>query len=469
MMRAIAFAALLCGGVLSNHAGAKETVDCEARLESASAVTVVVDALTERENPKHFQDIFGVPVKWVKGPPPATPERIPGMVLHIGLGRQLAQHVIGDFNPMLINENLRVEDNKWNEYLMIHSVDPTAIPLSINAIDLIGPNRAPAQAFPTQAQISAMVARFFEVVRQKFPEGAFIKHSAEAGTADKGKMIMTFKTKPDDVAAQFFKEIHNLPARELKQALASQAFSKDRLDDFSAYSRLVVGLLFDPVQIFAQRKIEIMRTSDNANKEIRVDFVAGRAINAHNRWSLEYSPADLRRAKEFVDRFFAKAPLPIRRLTGGADVIYLTDGSLMFMELNVGSQSAYMDARDLMISANLLVSKLKGSPTALIERLETAYHGGFSAKQDLLNQFTARNMDGQYSQSLKDLPFAEVLTYFRNRAMDDLPMPAGIEARRRVMDEITALAVSQSRRIRNSEVRTELKDFLSATRASLEL
>jgi len=456
---------LVLFGLVSPLAAAKDSA-CEHILNTGHPVTVVVNAI-DGERPRDLNDLFGVPVVFVHGPAPAEPRKLPGTVIHIGASRELARHVVGDKNPMVIDPSSGVEDNKWAEYQMIRGVDPTAIPESINGSELAA--KPEGRAIPGQAEATRMVREFFERARQQFPEGAFVKHSAEAGTADDGGLIMTFKTKPEDIALKFAREMKAISKRKLHALLAGGELDKETLDSLSSYSRFVLGLALDPARIFVQRKVEIQKTSDGYNKEIRVDFVAGRAVNAHNRWSLEYIPAELQKAVDFVNRFFDKAPPHVRALSGGADVIFLAGGSLVFMELNVGSQSAYMDARDLILPGNLLVSKIKGYPTPLIERLERAHRMDFRGQMEFLRGLKVRNAHYDYHRHLGDLHLYDALVYLRNRAIDDLPRPADARSKRHVMDLISGLTASQMHRVRDDEVKKELEKFLAATGKSLEL
>jgi hypothetical protein len=132
---------------------------------------------------------------------------------------------------------------------------------------------------------------------------------------------------------------------------------------------LISSLLRGSKEIMVQKKVKIARTRDGTLAEVRLDFATRGALNASLRWSYDVGIDYRERALKFFRELWNRAPPAFRLLSGGADLVFLEDGSVRLLELNLGGDSGFMHAVDGAIAANLMVSNLLKRPTPLIARL----------------------------------------------------------------------------------------------------
>ena len=223
---------------------------------------------------------------------------------------------------------------------------------------------------------------------------------------------------------------------------------------------LVRSLLLDPIEIMVQEKLSLAKTRDGTLAEVRVDFTSLGPINATLRWGYDVAIDYQNRAMEFFKDFIAKASPQVKKLSGGADIVFLTDGSLRIIEFNFGSDSGFAYAGELMIPGNLFVSKILGRPTPLIQQLETLVTANFKEQVEYLSKTKPEfKKDGVENLSPRDMYLPDAYQYLRDRMIEnwlDNPTP---EEAARLSERFRKLVKSQLARIEDTKAKDAIEQM----------
>jgi hypothetical protein len=178
-------------------------------------------------------------------------------------------------------------------------------------------------------------------------------------------------------------------------------------------------LLLSPNEILAQSRVQISKTAMGFPLEFRVDFIDGEPLSTRARFTNEYLPKENFEASETLRRFFEKAPMELRYMSGGADVAKLADGRWVIIEFNFGATSGTMSPEYFPIDANLLYSRILGHPTFYIQKLNSLHSKGLRAEVDYLRTLKhVRPLFWKY-EGLRDVSVAEAGKYFRDLYLEE--------------------------------------------------
>jgi hypothetical protein len=186
--------------------------------------------------------------------------------------------------------------------------------------------------------------------------------------------------------------------------------------------QLLAELLGNPSGVIVQETLDLAAKNGKA-LEFRVNFKGGVAISAHTRFQYAYYPEKSRAALELVNRFLAKTGDSRSDLEGGADVVLLENGSMKVVEFNFGDRSGYTLPAVSPIAANLYFSKLQGKPTVLINELDRIFFGPIQDQIQFLNELLPA--EKYWVESVSEIYVAEVIAYFRDRAMVEYRKASG--------------------------------------------
>lgn len=358
-------------------------------------VTIVVDSedIPSGMNQSTINFLYGAKVIVVgKNRAPKKPKKIPGVVLHLGDADFLKEYVVGDLDLVKGWGNLNQKfDNKVFEVEWALSLDPNIMPpsLKFNQIDkdLFSTKSGPelfsrilaikkqmigdSEFHFSSAERDTLVQYLdlvMNLVNVHFPMGAVIKHAREFQTGDTGGIIKSNKNNSADIVDQFITSFYKIRKSKLKtgeEKLSSKDFDEDTESaEFNKRYTLVQSLIYGQFEeLMAQQLLKIKR-------EIRLDVARGNVINVVDRFDEIWGPPELfSAAKEFVNKFFEKVPLPYKLMAGGVDIALLEDGSFVIIDFNFGATSGFLDGPKAPVTANMYVANLIDKKTPLLEEL----------------------------------------------------------------------------------------------------
>jgi hypothetical protein len=391
--------------------------------------------------------IYGAPIVIDGFDYAEKPRRIPGLVIHLVENRQGIRDYIGDENLFDGRSALyrRLLDNKWAEYKVVSAIDATVMPKSILASEIF---RRPRAKKITRENVTTLLEFFFARVQREFPKGAFVKYIREYGTREREQLIHTPEADARALAEFFVCEYKKY-----------RSTKKIRECGLSAV-QLVYFLLHDPTQIMVQEKLNISETRDAVKAEVRVDFCSLGPIIANLRWSYDVDNSYNQRAFEFFKRVWSAWPPELKKQFGGADVVFLKNGSMKIIEFNFGGESGFMDATQLIIPGNLFVSKILGRPTPLIAYLERLVQMS-TTKQiaELTKLYPRTKRDDETHYSIRDLHLGDVWIYLRDRLVEEwMQRPSAADARR-LHTRLQRIARSQQARVKDEKTRKLFLDM----------
>jgi len=388
---------------------------------------------------------------------PKATQTFPGVVIHLSEDADdeeiLYSSVHGALDLTRDNRKVtkRLIDQKWREYKFVQSVQPGAMPRSVNLADLIqnrgGDNfvqlhenalsevsqymlsRSREVSDRSRESIVKLVQLILDISREEFPDGAFIKNVAEVQTGDRDDMITTFKSSADVIADKFIRSLQKVKYSQTKRSrnFTSKGVNQELLLLDSSSTHFVLGILLSPETVMIQEKFE-MGTLGGEPLEVRVNFAQGIAINAAPRYSYAYIPEHLNRAMEFINGFFKRLPDSKRRVTGAADIMFGKDGSPILKtierkskrkskrkinELNIGSRGGSIYARMEAIMANDYISVILGRPTELFQFLEKIYQSGLEGQKKFIAPRKTKYNDSKLT--FYDLSVQEVSNWLKDR------------------------------------------------------
>ncbi len=374
--------------------------------ENGGRVTVVLsnEGLPANITQAQLEYIYGAKVILVGGAVPEKPKKIPGAVLHIGDAIYSKQFVVGEMNLLtgwgdLINKfDDKVFESQWavsfDPLIMPESLPLTHIKgkLSKSMLDDVAELKRKMvydPDFEFKMEHRDLLADYLSEIihyihhhknvhdKEKFANGAVIKHAREFQTADSGSgIIKTNKIEVKRLVEEFMAKFNETRQLILRKDGKRKRLSYQDLDEnkqaatFDKRWTLVQSLLFGQFdELMAQELLPIKR-------EIRLDVVRGNVINIVDRFDGEWGPKEeFEKARDLVNNFFRKLPTRYRLLSGGVDVAILEgDGRAVVIDFNFGAFSGFIDAVDLPVSANMYISNLIGKHTPFLQELAAAAH-----------------------------------------------------------------------------------------------
>jgi len=386
--------------------------------------------------------LYGAPVIHVRASnPPSEPIELDGVVIHLGDAKELSKYYRGKINLTrdVGTSKFKLEDNKWNEYVFAESIMPGVMPRSVNGKDLIekfnkdeffAQEKIARDLFnaylksdrvtPSVAETSAihhLAKLFFVAANQEFPNGAFIKNIAEAQTGDAKDLIRTFKDSSDVFSQKFIDDITKLKKENKGKKFALDKDFEIELSyvDHSA-SSFIFSLLTNPRAVMVQEKLDVAQI-EGANAEVRVNFASGIVTSAETRETLGYMPEQLDQAKRFLTQFLEKIPVSRRKISGGADIVILRDGSIKIIEFNFGAGSGDVDPPTEPISANIYLSGVTGASTVLLDSLESLFRKSLVKGNLVLKGFSEKHVAEK--KTLKDSSVVDIAEWLRDRYMKE--------------------------------------------------
>ncbi len=258
---------------------------------------------------------------------------------------------------------------------------------------------------------------FFALVNDVMPHGAFIKNFNEATTGDLGNQITSYSQNSRNYAIEFVERINSSLYSMGKTFSDKQTRNAMEQSFYETGSKMITKLLVDPKDLLIQQRVKIKKTDLGLPTEVRVDFIDGEAVHSRARYTHEYMGPDLKEAEAVLNKFFARAPVEFRHLSGGADVAKTEDGRWVVIEFNFGSNSGTLAPELFPIEANLFFSKLRQRRTPLIRNLDRAFDGGVDAQREYLKSLHEEK-DKWQKKSIREMSMAETARYFRDRYLD---------------------------------------------------
>ena len=430
---------------------------------------------TARER-RRLEQIYGAPIIVDGFDYGKKPRRIRGLVVHLVESQQGVRDYRGDENLFDGRSKLYREllDNKWLEYQVIQKVDLTIMPTSILAETLLQNSTLPislgryfqsSQAeIPDrlQTQLEAFLKKFFMVVEKKFPQGAFIKYIREYRTCEADQLTHTPEANPTKMTEIFCREMETIKSnlRGRSRRWRSPALLKAIQESQKAAVHILGFLLLDPKLIMVQEKLAIAKTRDGTLAEVRVDFGSMGPIAANVRWGYDVETDYKRRAFDFFQKVWRQWPASLKQQFGGADVVFLKDGSMKIIEFNFGSESGFMDATQLIVPGNLFMTKILGRPTPLIQRLEKLVKMKPQDQANELNKLIPRTKRNDETHlSMRDLHLGDVWLYLRDRLVEEWMKSPTKKGARQLSQQLRFLAKSQLRRIEDPETQQLILDM----------
>ena len=419
---------------------------------------------------------------------PNEPKKFKGILIHfidniVGLKKYQ-----GEINVFQNRSRLyqSVLDNKWAEYEIARQAGPEFMPESRLSSDIIEnytqreayreTRVALAQALDryvsgkgtyslpneTRDQVQTLLSHFLAATELAFPKGSFIKYIKERQTGDRGQTIRTPEASAQKLAEEFMNELERAKkesSRAVKKFSNPSFLELLNEKDLSSVN-LVRSLVLKPTDIFAQEKLSLAKTRDGTLAEVRIDFTSIGPINATLRWGYDVSIDYQNRAMEFFKSFIAKAPESVKSLSGGADIVFLNDGSLRIIEFNFGSDSGFAYSGELMIPGNLFVSKILESPTPLIERLEKLVYASLKDQIKYLSETKPEfKKDNVENQSPRDMYLPDAFQYLRDRLIEDwLENPTRTQGDK-LIERFSVLARSQAKRITDPTTKNAIEQM----------
>lgn len=432
---------------------------------------------------RELEQMYGAPIIIDGFDYAQKPRKISGLVVHLVENREGLRDYFGDENFFDGRGRLYREllDDKWAEYKLFNAIDPDVMPTSYLATTLLKTKRTQGLRRQTRSAlkkflqsknsqvdeatkqcIQQLLSTFFALVNKTFPDGAFIKYIREFGTREVGGLTHTPEANAEELTHAFCTELEKIKARLNGRA---RAWMSARLKEAVQDSRLaavhiVSFLIEDPTQIMVQQKLDIAVTRDGTLAEARIDFGATGALLGNLRWGYDVDVGYKIRAISYFQNLWQKFPADLKKLFGGADVVFLKDGSMKIIEFNFGCESGFLDPAQLIIPGNVFISKVIGQPTPLIARLEALIAMPARAQVKELSKLIPRTKkDSETHFSLHDLHLPDVFLYIRDRMIEEwLKKPSRAEARH-LSRRFRYLALSQQKRIEDPEVRKLVLDM----------
>gem|GEM_PF-4803059 len=433
---------------------------------------------------RELERMYGAPILIDGFDYAEKPRKIPGLVVHLVENAEGLRDYIGEENFFDGRGPLyrKLLDNKWAEYELVSAIDPDVMPTSLLATTLMNKSkrshtlqkqiRKALHRFVkskhtqvdkvTKTQIERLLNHFFALTNKTFPDGAFIKYIREFGTREVGGLTHTPEANAATITQAFCRELEKIKSQLTGRARAwmSPRLKEVIQDSRQASVHIVSFLIEDPTQIIVQQKLDIAVTRDGTLAEARIDFGSSGALVGNLRWGYDVDVGYKLRASRYFQNLWRKFPPELKKLFGGADVVFLKDGSMKIIEFNFGCESGFLDATQLIVPGNVFISKVLGRPTPLIERLEALIQMPARAQSRELSKFLPRTKkDSETHYSLRDLHLPDVFLYIRDRMIEQwLKNPSKVEARR-LSRRFRYLAQSQQKRIKDPEVRKLILDM----------
>lgn len=414
----------------------------------------------------------------------AKPRKIPGLVVHLVENAEGLRDYSGDQNFFDGRGRLyrKLLDNKWAEYELLQTIDPTVMPQSILATTLLQRSQCLSElqqqsrllvsdfiASKTKnftdgekKQIRIFIKTFLNASQKFFKQGAFIKYIREFGTREVDGLTHTPEADPAVMTESFCSELERLKTKlnpRARKWLCPSLRSAIQ-DSRRASLHIVSFLLEDPSEIMVQEKLDIAVTRDGTLAEARIDFGSSGVLLGNLRWGYDVDVEYKMRASEYFQKLWEKFPPAAKKLFGGADIVFLKNGSMKIIEFNFGCESGFLDAAQLIVPGNVFASKILGHPTPLIERLEALIKMPARAQVRELSKLIPRTKkDSETHYSLRDLHLPDVFLYIRDRMIEEwLKAPHRGEAKR-LSQRFRYLARSQQKRIEDPAVRKLILDM----------
>jgi len=422
-----AFAGKTSCGLVLNTLDADKTHEIqEAASENGVAVVIEGDEFKSEKDRVEAEKLHGVPVKVISSSS-RRPQKTKGVVIHLGKPENAGKELDGSINLTESKTAVfkKLFNNKWEEYKFAVKYDRNAMPKSINSSSFL-PRESTERALMAiqdflsgsrtrvnKEQISAVqdfMEEFFVLSKLKFSNGAFIKLADEYQSGDKFGLITTFGTRPEDLVREFTRALQQLKSKKKKADIDELLTSEKKA------VRLLALLMKKPKRVFIQEKLDLQLVGGKP-LEIRVDFASGVVFNATVRYGDAVLPLHKEQALQFVADFLNKLPPEIRGLSGGADVVFTTDGEPKFIEFNFGAESGFIDAEMDPIAANYFIAGVKGEPTYLLLQLESIYYATERVQIDFLKHLPAR--EAEVRKSVDELSVMEAFRWLRDRMIEE--------------------------------------------------
>ncbi len=332
-------------------------------------------------------------------------------------GRVNAQEGWGDFN--------KIFDHKGAEYVFAETLAPGLMSKTVFASDLINlkgkkitkliqslnfldqiENTSPDDV----STLEKLLHDFFAISKTEMNGPAHIKHVKEFQTGDRNEIVTT-ATDTDTLILPFLDFLKNLPAKIKSLPLAHAKVQKVIANKGDRATKIMSALLIHPEDLLVQRKLDLKKTFSGTPLEFRVDYLDGEPLAVSCRHGWDYNtPEDKLAAMNFVSDFFKNAPAPFKHLSGGADVAFTKDGKIMFIELNIGCESGFLEPEVSPVHLQTYISNLTGKMTPKLQELFDMLDRPWIFQKNFLKNLA-------HDPLLKEKP-EEVLRWFCDQSID---------------------------------------------------
>lgn len=369
----------------------------------------------------------------------------------------------------------KIDSHKVGEWSFVHKIDPDIMPRSIQANEIVdvSKNNTMEDAFNNSlfnggqgvGEIFQSYLDFMNLrTLAKFPNGAIFKLDVEQQTGDSNGLLTTQNLKKitfneieikQYIEKNDIKDMHDFIDKITKDNEASRSL------------KLICWLLKSPHEVLVQELVTIEKYVGR-NIEIRVDFLNGTALMASTRYGFAYLPEVNAKALSYINHFLFKVHSlypEYGSLSGAADVVLLSDGTLKVMEWNFGNKSGFILPRFQPVEANWLITILQGRSTNLIQELNQIYEKPLQTQIQFIQKFSRKKYYKVDSQS--QIYIAEIIAFLR-----DIAFEVWIENSKQV-DEFYKIinyvrALTDSIKNADSDLKKDLDEIVMATESYLE-
>lgn len=344
---------------------------------------------------KRHEFIYGTKVVYADEPYDVKKHPVyhAGVALHPGSPKSLFIHR-GSINPHLGHGNLHAI-NKWEEYQLIEKYSPGLMsPLyrlgdwrACNSdeciksrsilIDKIQQGNLSDQ---TQNEMAQFLNHLLQLLRKKYPQGAFLKHQLGCYTVDSGTMLSIKSIQGEGLTRSFVKEFNQATSKTI------HAFKKHCLNLIDNTALIVFECLFNPNNVLISPKFSFQKTQQGYPMEFRVDAIDFEPCAIWPRHpTTEYYPVEMQLAGNLIRDLRKKMSPACHYFSFGADVIFDESGKPQLLEMNPGADSGFLK---LALLYNVFVSNLTGKKTALVDVLYHTAQQSADVQHDVLKNLS---------------------------------------------------------------------------------
>lgn len=390
--------------------------------------------------------------------PPTQTHRLSGVALHVGDYVELGMdHIVGELNlHNILKDPSDLMSGKVSEVKVLRRYAPGVMPSTKLYNELLAdyPRLAKARgqirkmiqdlvlSMELRPALETYVFDFFEMANREFPMGSLFKLEGEFKTGDSDTLLTSYATQPQDVVDAFLRAYAQLRGRVLSKKISPDDLVVGLAQNSARKIDLLGRMIFNPEEVLIQQRLDLAHTPLGYPYEIRIDVLGGIPLRPMMRHSYEYLPSEIGEgARKFLSQqVIAKLPDSLQRSAAGYDVMRLNDGSFSVVESNAGPQSGTIAGDLNAIPTNVAISELVGSPTDLIQFLESVFLGSLDTQRAVLLDPVSTHL-ALSDPALLEKNRANLFAWLRDRHVDEWKKDPTSKKRTVVLARLKALSV----------------------------